>query len=128
MDVVVTVPKKLWKEWLAEGDLPGQEWSGNMYDFWLGWNKPHIELGERVYAVACGKLRGYSPLVAINRQPLTWRGIGAPPKIMPIRYSLVRAGNAIACTIPDPIPGFRGFRYRWWKREDEVPFPNWMEP
>ena len=24
-DVVVTVPKRLWDEWIAEGDLPGEE-------------------------------------------------------------------------------------------------------
>ncbi len=30
--------------------------------------------------------------------------------------------------LEEPIKGFRGFRYRWWKREDEQPFPEWRTP
>ena len=69
-DVVVTVPKGLWAEWLQEGDLAGEPWSGEAeYHFWVSPMMfhepahPWIEPGERVYIVAHGKLRGYAPFV-----------------------------------------------------------------
>lgn len=40
-------------------------------------------------------------------------------------FALVRRAGAVAVTIPEPITGFRGWRYRWWPREAEVPFPDW---
>ena len=110
-DVVVTVPKRLWLEWIAEGDLPGDDPTGDEYAFWLGGSPPAIAAGERVYIVAHGKLRGYAPLTRIISS-----GSG---------FGLCRAGNAVACTIDEPISGFRGFRYVWWGREAERPFPDW---
>lgn len=110
-DVVVTVPKRLWDEWIAEGDLPGDEETGEQYAFSLWGDHPDIEPGERVYVVAHGKLRGYAPLT----------------RIAPARegFALIRAGGAVACTIDEPIRGFRGWQYRWWDRADEKPFPDW---
>lgn len=113
-DVVVTVPKDRWGLWIDEGDLPGEEWSGNVYDFYLGGLMPHVTPGERVYIVAYNRLRGYAPLVVIGEQPHGW--------------SLVRHGGAVTITIPESIRGFQGFRYRWWDRADEVPFPTWRDP
>jgi hypothetical protein len=114
-DVVVTVPKDRWADWIDEGDLPGQPWGAGdaglegWYDFYLGGPMPKIEPGERVYIVAHGRLRGYSPLIHLDRQ----------------ERSLVRRGGAVAITIPDPIRGFQGWRYRWWDRSAEVPFADW---
>lgn len=108
-DVVVTVPKGLWDEWIAEGDLPGQPWSGR-YSYFFVSRLPEIAPGERVYIVAHNRLRGYAPLHSL--------GDGA----------LVRCGGAVAVTIPAPIRGFRGWHYRWWPRYDEQPFPAWREP
>lgn len=114
-DYVVTVPMPLWDEWIDEGDLPGQEWSGDEYHFYLGGNPPNDWVkGDRIYIVAHGKLRGYSPLVYIEG----YRN----------RFAFARHGGAVAVTIPERITGFRGFRRRWWKREDEVAFPNWRVP
>jgi hypothetical protein len=113
-DVVVTVPKGLWQEWIVEGDLPGDEDTGQEYAFYLGGPMPDIRPGERVYVIAHGKLRGYAPLTRIMR---TAQG-----------FALVRSGGAVACTIDRPITGFRGWRYRDWQREDETPFPNWRQP
>ena len=113
-DVVVTVPSRLWEAWLAEGDLPGEPWSGQESYFYLGGHWPNIASGERVYIVARGRLRGYAPLVRIEGAEVDG-------------YYLVRHGGAVACTIPERIVGFRGFRYRWWKREDEKPFLNWTQ-
>ncbi len=110
MDVVVTVPKDRWAAWLAEGDLPGDEWSQAESYFHIGGALPQLVPGERVYVVAYGKLRGYASLVYLH----------------PAGY-LVRRSGAVAVTIPESIPGFRGWRYRWWNRKDEVPFPNWRE-
>jgi hypothetical protein len=35
-DLVVTVPARLWAAWIAEGDLPGDRWSGDYWSFYLG--------------------------------------------------------------------------------------------
>ena len=124
MDVVVTVPmrftffeapgEKGLAAWIAEGDAAGDEWSGCEYAFTLSrHNLPNIEPGERVYIVCENKLRGYAPLVALERDEEECR--------------LIRAGGAVAVTIPQPIRGFQGCRYRWWQYEDEIPFPDWKE-
>lgn len=110
-DVVVTVPKWFWKEWIEEGQLPGEPDRGEDWHFYLGGVQPCIKPGERVYIVAHNKLRGFAPLTRIDT---TSNG-----------FALVRNGNAEAVTISEPIRGFRGCRYRWWDRADEVPFPDW---
>lgn len=113
-DVVVTVPKRLWADWIAEGDLPGEDPTGDEYGFFLAGPRPIIQPGERVYIVAHDKLRGYAPLTRV----VPYGG----------GFALCREGNAVACTIDAPIRGFRGWRYRWWDREDERPFPDWRAP
>ena len=114
-DVVVTVPQHLWEDWLDEGDLPGEPWSGEEWHFYLSGAVPRILPGERVYVVAHGRLRGYAPLVRIERGEEPWQ------------FALVRHGGAVAITVPEVIPGFRGWRYRWWDRSLEAPFPAWQE-
>lgn len=120
-DVVVTVPKSFefagkrgLAAWIAEGQLPGEPDGGEDWHFYMGGNPPNIKQGDRVYVVCEGKLRGYAPLVRVERYGGS--------------YALVRRGNAVAVTIDAPIKGFQGSRYRWWEREDEKPFPDWMEP
>lgn len=112
-DVVVTVPKSFGlQRWIDEGDdLPGRPWSGSEWHFYLGGHPPKSRPGDRVYIVYDGKLRGYAPLVRIERYE---RG-----------YALVRHNDAQAVTIDEHIPGFRGFRYRWWDRAIEREFPDW---
>ena len=121
-DVVVTVPKnfeygglKGIAAWVSEGDAAGEPWSGEEWHFYLGGPRPRIEPGDRVYVVYNGKLRGYAPLIRLEN----YHGGG---------YALVRHGNAVAVTVAEPITGFRGFRYRWWQREDEKPCPDWQTP
>ena len=114
-DVVVTVPKGMWSEWIEEGDLPGDDWNGWDSHFWIGGRMPHIDPGERVYIVAHGRLRGYAPLVEKE-----WRC-----RLAPSRRCLLRRGGAVAVTIDEPITGFQGWRYRWWSHDDERPFPDW---
>lgn len=117
MDIVVTVPKWFGLDaWIAEGDPAGSPWSGQEWHFYLGGPLPRIEPGERVYVVYHGALRGYAPLVRIDSDPQT------------SRYGLVRHGDAQAVSLREYIPGFRGFRYRWWDREREEPFPDWQDP
>ena len=125
-DVVVTVPMRLWAEWLAEGCLPGEEWDGKTeYHFWIPQSEcPHMtglstmSPGDRVYIVAHGKLRGYAPIVRIERVC----------KLRPGRSCLVRRAGAVAVTVAEPIRGFQGWRYRWWEREDEMLLPEWETP
>jgi hypothetical protein len=119
MDVVVTVPKGLWLDWIEEGDLPGDPPSGYTSHFWIApWNLPRMLVGDRVYIVAHGRLRGYAPLRATERAC----------ELNPDRACLVRDGEAVAVTIDEPIRGFQGWRYRWWERDAERPFPDWMTP
>lgn len=118
-DVVVTVPKGLWAEWLREGDLAGEEWGReDEYHFWVSYPSPFMVAGDRVYIVAHGKLRGYAPLV--RREVYC--------KLRPDRSCLVRRNDAVAVTIDEPIRGFQGWRRRWWEREDEHPFTDWRTP
>ena len=137
-DVVVTVPQNRWQEWLAEGALPGELYPPDVEYYWFGGGAfPRIEPGERVYVVACGLLRGYAPLVRLETLPEAVRRwcrhedptIPAPSSWWwaGSRWALVRHGGAVACTIPEPVRGFRGWRYRWWNCADEHPFPGWKE-
>jgi hypothetical protein len=125
-DVVVTVPKDRWPEWLDEGDRansdgePAQWWGEMEYGFIVS-RQPKIELGERVYIVAHGKLRGYAPLIAIERGAERFGGDGGS-------IALIRRGGAVACTLATGIRGFQGWRYRWWDRAAELPFPEWAVP
>lgn len=110
-DLVVTVPKWFWPEWLAEGDAAGEPESGTEWGFFLGGARPDIAPGERLYIVAHRRLRGFAPVTRVARTERGW--------------AVCRRGGAVAVTIAAPIAGFRGWRRRWWDRAAEVPFPDW---
>lgn len=111
VDLVGTCPKDFWFEWIAEGDAAGDLETGEEW----GWYTMHsyrdlAKPGDRFYIVAHGKLRGWAPVTAV--------GGGC----------IGRRGGAVACTIDEPVPGFRGLRKRWWDRSIEKPFPEWKTP
>jgi hypothetical protein len=111
VDLVGTCPKDFWHEWIAEGDAAGEPETGEEW----GWFTNHarirlIKPGDRFYVVAHGKLRGCAPVVRVERG------------------CIVRKGGAVACTITEPIPGFRGLVVRSWPRAIERPFPDWKIP
>ena len=112
-DYVVTVPKGFWPEWIAEGDAVGEPETGEEWGFFVGWSPPAEPLApdSRLYVVAWNKLRGYAPITRIAK---TERG-----------FAFCRRGGAVACTTCVAIPGFRGYRKRWWPREIEQAFPDW---
>jgi hypothetical protein len=112
-DLVVTVPKDFWPDWIAEGDAVGEPKTGTEWSFYVGARKPSIRHGERLYIVACGRLRGYAP---VTRVALARAG----------QWAICRQGGAVACTIDQEIRGFQGFRQPWWIRSDEMPFPGWQ--
>lgn len=143
-DVVVTVPKDRWATWLAEGDLPGQAAEYESH-FMLGGPLPAIQRGERVWIVAYGRVRGFAPLVRVERSC----------SLDPSRGCLLRAGGAEARTVacqrwhgvagsdfvcersyrecraqlaphPAAIRGFQGWRRPWWQPGQEIAFPSWM--
>lgn len=116
-DLVGTCPKGFWEEWLVEGDCAGEPATAQEYEWHTG-SRLISKIGEddRFYIVAHGKLRGWATVIAVHRDDNYPGGI------------IVRAGGAVACTIPKVIPGFRGLRKRWWPRETEVPFPDWRTP
>jgi hypothetical protein len=116
VDIVVTVPKGIWFDWINEGDLPGDPPTGEEWGFATWGPEPGIKAGERVYIVAHGRLRGYAPLTRYE-----YRHVGSGQGHVAFR----RSGGAVAVTIAEPIRGFRGWRYRWWNLDDEVPFPDW---
>ena len=116
-DVVVTVPKSFGLQtWIDEGDAAGEPWSGEYWAYYLQ-AVPDIKPDERVYVVCQGKLRGYAPLVQLKTRDLQRKA----------KCALIRAGGAVAVTIPEVITGFMGFRYRWWDRSIEVPFEDWKK-
>jgi len=126
-DIVVTVPKSFrygdkvgLAAWIAEGCLPGEEdddpEGGYVFSTWGP--RPDIRPGERVYVVCEGYVRGYAPLVELRAE-------GG-------RLHFVRGGGAVTVTPRGPdgnplkVVGFRGWRYTWWPREEEIPFPDWQ--
>lgn len=113
-DLVVTCPKNFFLEWIAEGDAAGDPYTGEEWGWYLGGARPDIGPGDRLYVVAWGQLRGYAP---VTRLATTGRG-----------WCICRRGDAVAVTINRQIPGFRGWRRRWWDRSVEAPFPDWKTP
>lgn len=114
MDVVVTVPKGIWDDWIAEGDAAGSPDSGEEWGFYTAGPKPTCQPGDRCYIVAHGAIRGFAAVRRIVRHHGLW--------------AICRGGGAVAVTIRDPAVGFRGWRARWWDRDEEVPFPAWRDP
>lgn len=110
-DLVVTVPKQLWAEWILEGDAVGEPETGESWGYFLGGPRPDIRPGERLYVVAWGLLRGYAPVTAVKR--------------IDGRWAICRRGGAVAVTIDEQVPGFRGWRRRFWERYAERPFQDW---
>jgi hypothetical protein len=113
-DLVVTCPKNFYLDWIAEGDAAGDPYSGEEWGWYIGGARPRINPGGRLYIVACGKLRGYAPVIRVVRHGNKW--------------VIIRRGDAVAVTIPEIIKGFRGWRKPWWTLQDEVPFPDWKTP
>jgi hypothetical protein len=113
MNLVVSVIKSFWKEWIAEGDAAGDPPTGEEWGYFIGGRKPNIQKGDRLYIVAHGRLRGYAPVTALSFS------------MEHGKHVICREGNAVAVTIDQPIKGFQGWRYVWWKPEDEKTFPNW---
>jgi len=114
-DLVGTCPKDFWNEWIAEGDAAGDPPTGEEWGWYTGHSLARsMKPGDRFYVVAHGRLRGWAPVTRVEH----------PAE----GFIICREGNAVACTIAEPIPGFRGLRVRWWKREDEIPFPDWKKP
>jgi hypothetical protein len=112
VDLVVTCPKGLWAEWIAEGDCPGDTPTGIEWGFFLGRGpRPPVEAGERLYIVAWGRLRGYAPVTRVVQNEGGW--------------AICREGAAVAVTIRAGIMGFRGWRAVWWDRFQEREFPDW---
>ncbi len=111
VDLVGTCPMGDWDEWLAEGDAAGEPETGREYEWWT--KHSFIRLarpGDRLYIVAHRKLRGFALVIRVERG------------------CIVRGGGAVACTLGQPVPGFRGLRERWWHRADERLFPEWRTP
>lgn len=104
-----------WEEWLAEGDAAGEPRTGQRYE-WHTRSRTALQArpGDRMYIVAHGKLRGWAPIEHVQN--------------FGDSFCIIRAGDAVACTLPDPVPGFRGLRVRWWVRHDERPFLEWKTP
>lgn len=143
-DLVVTCPRGFFAEWIAEGDPAGTPWSGEEWGWFVG-RRPDIVPGDRLYVVAVGRLRGYAPVTAVrglsfdpvhgasgakgvyvdlDQHPREWRN-GVLSEKAVSQWCICRQGNAVAITIDQVIPGFRGCRRRWWDRDLELPFGDW---
>lgn len=127
-DVVVTVPinfthpdfpgLKGLDAWVAEGDAAGDPESGEEWWFTTYGPIPVFIPGDRLYVVCEDRLRGYAPLTKVMYDESRFRHGKAP-------IAFVRNGGAVAVTISEKITGFRGWKNRWWHRENEIPFPDW---
>jgi hypothetical protein len=127
-DYVVTVPinftfdgapgMKGLDAWIAEGDAAGEPASGQEWWFTTYGVLPVFEPGCRLYIVCEDRLRGYAPITRIMFDQSRVRHGKSP-------LAFVRSGGAVAVTIDEKITGFRGYRRRWWNRDDEKPFPDW---
>ncbi len=128
MDLVGTCPQSFWQEWLDEGDCAGDPPTGQEYAWFT--SAPiaaQIMPGDRFYVVAHGRLRGYATVTHVRG----YRGVSMAPggrARLKRSWAIVRGAGAVACTIPEPIPGFRGLRARWWDRDQETEFPDWRDP
>jgi len=122
-DLVGTCPKDFWEDWIREGGLPGELELPSPDTFWSWYTNHSLAKtawpGDRFYVVAHGRLRGYAPVVRVECPPSDNQSV---------RYAIVRELGAVACTLPVPVPGFRGLKVRWWRREDEIDFPEWRTP
>ncbi len=116
-DLVVTVPKPLWLDWIDEGDAVGDPETGEEWGFFVGRRRPPIDPGERLYIVSHDRVRGYAPVTRVAFV----RGDGNPWG----SWAIGRRGGAVAVTVPWSVGGFRGWRRRWWDRGVEQPFPDW---
>lgn len=110
-DLVVTVPKHFWFNWIDEGDSVGDPPTGEEWGFFLGGPRPPGNPGDRLYVVAHGRLRGFAPITSILETARGW--------------AICRRAGAEAVTIAGEISGFRGWRHRWWDRSVEIAFPTW---
>lgn len=114
-DLVGTCPLDFWEQWIAEGDAAGDAYTGEEWGWYTKSRDARlIGPGDRFYVVAHGRLRGYAPVTRVVDN--TAQGGG---------FVICRRGNAVAVTIAETIPGFRGLLARWWPIVAERPFPDW---
>lgn len=149
-DVVVTVPKDRWVDWLDEGQLPGDDRVQCQECFWEG------QLGDwQGHDQGRGRSLGVEAGHAMNPVPEWHFWVPSRPTIEPgervyvvshgrlrgyaplVRIEMARDGNrsyvglvrhggGTPLTLPHEVRGFQGWRYRWWEREAEIAFPDWQ--
>lgn len=119
-DIVVTVPRERWEEFLAGGGLPGDPpapgsaqgpWTYDLFNV----EELRAMPGQRIFFFAYGKLRLWAPVFAIERvYKRRWR---------------VWRGPAEAATLDGYTyqPGFPGWRLVWWPAHAEAEFPGWRD-
>ena len=98
-DIVITIPRAAWADWLMQhgaDDQRGRMRSFHVYDEERG--HPPCSTGDQLYVVAHGRLRCVLLIEAIMMRPVTLAGY---------------------------VPGFAGWRRRWWDPQHELPFPAW---
>jgi hypothetical protein len=114
VDLVVCLPVADFHAWYDEGGTP--EFPDDFEYYWLVGRAPPSQLvpGQSgLYVVCAGALRGYAPIMRVDHREAN-------------RWALVRDGrSAEPVTIDESTPSFRGWRYRWWRRENEREFVEW---
>ena len=121
-DIVVTVSSDRWRQWIDLSPLGEEEYGCSIGGRYL----PSIRPGERVYAVVHGQLRGYAPLAYLDLESPERFGLLSARRLP--KAALGLRGVAVGVTIDERITGFRNWRYRWWERWKETPFPMVREP
>lgn len=105
-DIVVTVPRESWAAFVA---ARGDARRGTLIPFQFA-EHPPASAGDTIYFAAHGRLR----LKAQVESVFPWRGATG-----------VLASLIAPVTICLAVPGFPGWRKRWWSAVDEQPFDAW---
>ena len=104
MDILVTTPKS--KHKLAEEEARFVEETADAYWFRTLRGKPNVQVGDRVYYVDNGEIRGYGVVFNIEYGELQCEATGRIYK-----GSHLKQRKWVWLKNPVPFKGFQGFRY-----------------
>jgi hypothetical protein len=107
MDIIVTVPKKEFKNIAKEDEFINKSGPENCTQFWSIGRKPsNLKLHDRVYFVEDGWIKYWHEFLGFTKDPhcevtsRTWPGL-----------NLILKCPETILTNPIPQKGFQGFRY-----------------
>lgn len=110
-DIVITIPRETWGDWLAHhgpGLQRGKLRTFHIYDHARG--RPPSSAGDMLYVAAHGRLRCVFLIEQVHPLRGGW---------------FIWATMTRSVTLKDHVPGFKGWRRRWWDVAAEEDFDAW---